>query len=250
MPHAAAKATEAAAPEATEAATPAASARCMAGTPTYGYACDKLAQRDPEGEPMLDVRRREFITLLGGAAAAWPLAARAQQRERVGGLACSRTWPQTIRISAPRGRVCAGLAELGWIDGRNVPNRIPLRSGQHRAFRDYAAELISLRPDVILVSSGSTLAAVQKTTRTVPIVFVNFSDPVGAGYVATLRGRAPTQPVLPCSSTVWGGKWLELLRTVGARRDASGRHSRPLYNFRYWPIRRNPGRGPRHSGWS
>ena len=80
LPHAAAKATEAAAPEATEAATTA-STRCMAGTPTYGYTCGKLAQRVPEGEPMIDVRRREFIALVGGAVA-WPFAADANRPER------------------------------------------------------------------------------------------------------------------------------------------------------------------------
>ena len=82
MPHVAAKATEAAPPEATEAAT-AASTRCMAGTPTYGYACGKLAQRVPEGEPMLDVRRREVITLLGGVAVCDTRAAGGNASDRV-----------------------------------------------------------------------------------------------------------------------------------------------------------------------
>jgi hypothetical protein len=119
LPHAVAKATEAAAPEATEATT-AASTRCMAGTPTYGYACGKLAQRVPNGEPMLDMRRREFITLLGGAAA-WPLAARAQQRERVRRVGMLTNLAADDPLATARVAAFAqAMQGLGWIVGRNL----------------------------------------------------------------------------------------------------------------------------------
>ena len=134
------------------------------------------------------MKRREFITLLGGATAAWPLAARAQQ----GGA--------TRRIGALAGGVAAddpdsqaniaafleGLAQLGWTDGRNV--RIEYRWGLGDAanIRKYAAELAALAPDVIIASGTAALAPMLQATRTVPIVFVNVADPVGAGFVESL----------------------------------------------------------------
>jgi ABC-type uncharacterized transport system substrate-binding protein len=98
-----------------------------------------------------------------------------------------------------------GLQELGWIDGRNI--RIDYRwgAGNTERYRAYAAELVALAPDVILVSSGSALAAVQNATRTVPIVFVNVGDPVGGGYVASLARPGAIQPDLPCSSGAQAG---------------------------------------------
>ena len=161
------------------------------------------------------MNRRKFSILLGGAAVAWPLAARAQQREpirRIGVL----TYLAADDPDLPP-RVAAfsqGLQELGWIDGRNVRIEYRWGAGNTERYRDYAAELISLAPDVILVSSGSALAAVQKATRTVPIVFVNVSDPVGAGYVASLARPGANTTGFTLFEYSISGKWLELLKQL------------------------------------
>src|ERR1700681_2608177 len=128
------------------------------------------------------MRRRQFITLLGGAAAVWPLAARAQQTDRVrrigvlfGGFAA----PANIAAFQQ------GLEQSGWTEGRNV--RIEYRSGSGNLdnVRQYAAELVALAPDVIVAGGSVTMVPLQ-AIRTVPIVFVNIADPVGAGYVDSL----------------------------------------------------------------
>ena len=147
---------------------------------------------------MFDKRRREFITVLGGAALAWPLAARAQQPERMRRIGVLMYLAAHDPDLPPRVAAFAqGLQELGWMDGRNVRIEYRWGAGDTERYRDYAAELISLAPDVILVSSGSALAAVQKATRTVPIFFVNVSDPVGAGYVASLARPGANTTGLP-----------------------------------------------------
>jgi putative tryptophan/tyrosine transport system substrate-binding protein len=167
---------------------------------------------------MLDLRRRRFITLLGGAAAALPLAARAQQTERakrVGVLMyLAEDDPDSPARVAALGR---GLRELGWIEGSNV--RIDYRwgGGDLDRVRRYAAELVGLAPDVILVSSGSALAALQNATRTVPIVFVNVSDPVGAGYVASLARPGNNTTGFTLFEYSISGKWLELLKEIAPR---------------------------------
>ena len=134
------------------------------------------------------MRRREFITLLGGATAAWPpVAALAQQPDRMRRVGVLTYLAAADPDLPPRVTAFSrGLQELGWIDGRNLRIEYRFGAGNTERYRDYAAELISLGPDVILVSSGSALAAVQKTTQTLPIVFVSVSDPVCAGYVASL----------------------------------------------------------------
>ena len=164
------------------------------------------------------MKRREFITLLGGAAVAGPLAARAQQSERmrrVGVLMyLAEDDPDSPARVAALGR---GLRELSWIEGSNV--RIDYRwgGGDLDRVRRYAAELVGLAPDVILVSSGSALAALQNATRTVPIVFVNVSDPVGAGYVASLARPGNNTTGFTLFEYSISGKWLELLKEIAPR---------------------------------
>jgi putative tryptophan/tyrosine transport system substrate-binding protein len=147
------------------------------------------------------VKRREFITLMGGAAA-WPLAARAQEPDRMRHIGVLTNLVENDPEGQARDAAfLQGLQQLGWTDGRNV--RIDIRrtlGDTDRARRD-AAELVALAPDVILTTGSAAMGALQQTTRTVPIVFVTVIDPVGAGFVESLHGRAATSPDSACSNT-------------------------------------------------
>jgi putative ABC transport system substrate-binding protein len=148
------------------------------------------------------IGRRQFITLLGGATAAWPLAVRAQQGDRTRRIGVLMNLAAGDPESQARLTAFAqGLQQLGWTDGRNV--RIDYRwgAGDAGAFHRYAEELLALAPDVILASGTPSVQALQKVTRTVPIVFALVADPVGAGWVETSRGRAETPQVLPLWNT-------------------------------------------------
>ena len=157
------------------------------------------------------MRRREFIGLIGGAAT-WPLAARAQQQEhmrRIGVLMNAvENKPQgQARVAAFR----QVLQQLGWSDGGNV--RIDIRWGQNDIDRErkYAAELVTLAPDVILAAGTMSVAALQRETRTIPIVFNNVSDPVGAGFVSDLAHPGGNVTGFMIFEYSMSGKWLELL---------------------------------------
>jgi putative tryptophan/tyrosine transport system substrate-binding protein len=161
------------------------------------------------------VRRREFVTLLGGAAA-WPLAARAQQGERMRRIGVLMHLPEDDPETQARVRaLLEGLQQLGWTDGRNV--RIDYRFGATDVDRSrrYAAELIALAPDVIQASGSGPVAALQQASRTVPIVFAQIPDPVNAGFVESLSRPGGNAT----GFTVWeefgsSGKLLELLKEI------------------------------------
>jgi putative ABC transport system substrate-binding protein len=161
------------------------------------------------------VNRREFITLLGGAAVAWPVVARGQQGERVRRVGVLMYLAETDPDAPARATAFArGLKEQGWIEGRNIQIDYRWGGGDLDRVRRYATELIALAPDVILVSSGSALAALQSVTRTVPIVFVNVTDPVGAGYVASLARPGANTTGFTLFEYSISGKWLELLKEI------------------------------------
>ena len=162
------------------------------------------------------MRRREFISLLGGAAAAWPLAAHAQQLERVRRIAVlqgggdrddPRSQPNTAAF-------LQALQQLGWTDGRNV--RIDYRwpAGDADKARKYAAELVALAPEVIVAVSTASLTPLLQATRTVPIVFVGVIDPVGAGFVNSLSRPGGNATGFLLFDYDLSAKWLELLKQI------------------------------------
>jgi putative ABC transport system substrate-binding protein len=175
-----------------------------------------------EARETLPLKRREFISLLGGAAVL-PLAARAQQTARPARIG--------VLVSAvegdPRGleyvtAFAQGLAELGWTVGRNLRIEYRWGAGDLDRFRRYAAELVALSPDVVLASSGSIVGAFQQASRTVPIVFVTTVDPVGGGWVDSLSRPGTNATGFAAYEFSMSGKRLELLKEIapGVKRVA------------------------------
>src|SRR5262249_23068920 len=163
------------------------------------------------------MRRREFIRLIGGAAA-WPLAARAQPGERMRRIGVLTPW--SANDAEAQDRVTAfvqALQQHGWTVGQNV--RIDYRWGDGKAdaTRKYAAELAALAPDVILTLSSAATAPMLEENRTVPIVFAGVADPVAAGYVESLAQPGGNATGFTVYEYSIGGKWLELLKEVAPR---------------------------------
>jgi len=164
------------------------------------------------------VSRREFITLLGGAAAAWPLAVRAQQGERMRRIGVLMT--VAADDAEGQARVVAfgqGLAQLGWTVGRNMQIDIRWTAGKADDTRKYATELVALAPDVVLAAGGGGVGPLLQVTGTVPIVFTQVTDPVGAGFVESLGRPGGNATGFINFEYGMSVKWLELLKEIAPR---------------------------------
>jgi putative tryptophan/tyrosine transport system substrate-binding protein len=164
------------------------------------------------------MRRRKFITLLGGAAA-WPLAARAQQGERPRRIGVLMAHPKSDpEFQTYLAAFQEGLQKLGWAEGRNI--QIDSRWGaldDAEARQQSAKELLALRPDVILTQNTPPTASMLEQTRTVPTVFVVVADPVGSGFVESLARPAGNATGFTIMEPSIAGKWLELLKEIAPR---------------------------------
>jgi putative ABC transport system substrate-binding protein len=162
------------------------------------------------------MRRREFITLLGGAAAAssslWPRTARAQQTRLVGVLMNGSV--KEAQLQANVTAFMNGLRDLGWVEGRNLRLNVRYNEGNAASARMQAAELVALAPEVILSASTTNLRALQGATRVIPIVFLQVSDPVMQGFVATITKPGGNITGFSAYEFSIGGKWLELLKQM------------------------------------
>jgi putative ABC transport system substrate-binding protein len=164
---------------------------------------------------MLDPRRRQFITLLRGAVA-WPIAARAQQGERMRriGVLTGSGSPDDPDVKERYAAFLQRLQQLGWIDGRNLRIEAHRTASKPDDLRRHAAELAALAPDVILAGGTSTVAPLLQATRTVPIVFAGTADPVGAGLVASLARPGGNVTGFMQFEYSLSAKWLELLKQI------------------------------------
>jgi putative ABC transport system substrate-binding protein len=164
------------------------------------------------------LRRREFITLVGGAAATWPLAVRAQQPDRVRRIGVFMDLAE--EDSEGQARVAAfrsGLQDLGWVEGRNVKLDYRWTAGDPARMRRFAAELVGLAPDVIINGGLPTLVAMQHETHSIPIVFAQVLDPVGAGFVESLSHPGGNITGFVSFEYSMAGKWLQTLKQIAPR---------------------------------
>jgi putative tryptophan/tyrosine transport system substrate-binding protein len=160
------------------------------------------------------VRRREFITLFGGAAA-WPLAARAQQPQRMRRMGVlTGVGEDDLETQARNAALLQGLSQLGWTDGDNLQIDIRWGGGDAERIRKSAAELAALAPDVIFATGSASVAAMLQVTRTVPIVFAIVPDPVGSGFVNSLSRPGGNATGFMQFEYSLSGKWLELLKQI------------------------------------
>jgi putative ABC transport system substrate-binding protein len=187
---------------------------------------------------MPDVRRREFITLLGGTVIAWPLAARAQQRERMRRIGMlvgfAESDPESpARLAAFRD----GLERLGWKEGDNVRIAYRWGAGDPTRMRTHAKELIAAIPDVLVAESTPATAALQGETRTTPIVFLQAGDPVGSGFVTSFARPGGNLTGFTNYAPPMGGKWLELLKEVVPRLVRAAALFNPkTHTGQYWDV--------------
>src|SRR5215472_4546670 len=162
------------------------------------------------------MRRREFITLAGGAAFVWPLAAGAQRPERTRRIGVLMGYSESD--SEAQAQIAAfrdGLQKLGWVDGHNV--RIDTRwttPTDAAAMQPFAKELVALQPDVILTSTTPTTTALLQQTRTIPVVFATVGDPIGSGFVASFARPGGNATGFATVEASLGGKWLEPVKEI------------------------------------
>jgi putative ABC transport system substrate-binding protein len=160
------------------------------------------------------IARRKFITLLGGAAT-WPIAARAQQRERMRRVGAIMTLAaDDVEGQARLGAFLQGLQQAGWVIGRNVSVETHWAAGNAESIRRHAAELVALPPDVILATGSASVGPLLQATRTVPVVFALVPDPVGAGYVESRARPGGNATGFITFEYGIGAKWLELLKQI------------------------------------
>jgi putative ABC transport system substrate-binding protein len=161
------------------------------------------------------VKRREFITLIGGAAGAWPFTARAQKSDRVRRVGLLLPFSKNnAELQADFAAFKQSLQEAGWTEGRGVRFEPGYTDGSAEQNRIAAAELVAAAPDVILAYGNPTVGALRQATQTIPIVFIQVSDPVGSGFVTNLARPGANITGFHNFETAIGGKWLELLKQI------------------------------------